>query len=254
VKFYLGVHEPAWLRRTSVPLFISRRRLARLQSLPVAAGAWALDSGGFTEVTKHGGWSVSASAYAREVLHYQREIGGMTWAAPQDWMVEPFALEATGLTIRDHQRLTVENFHQLRTLLGGLVVPVVQGWVGDDYLRHVDAYDHAGYDLTTERLVGIGSICRKGVDSDVVRIIDLVARQGVSVHAFGVRTRAMQRAADVLTSCDSQAWSRDARWAAAHGYRGECGKPTCQNCLHAALTWRDEQVGRLTHERLELWA
>jgi hypothetical protein len=28
--FYLGTHQPAWLARVRVPLFISRRRLSRL--------------------------------------------------------------------------------------------------------------------------------------------------------------------------------------------------------------------------------
>jgi hypothetical protein len=34
MQFYLGTHETSWLKRTSVPLFISRRRLARLRKAP----------------------------------------------------------------------------------------------------------------------------------------------------------------------------------------------------------------------------
>ncbi|WP_422923118.1 DUF7221 family queuine tRNA-ribosyltransferase-like protein [Singulisphaera sp. PoT] len=44
--FYLGTHETHWLNIARVPLFISRRRLARRKALPVAAERWALDSGG----------------------------------------------------------------------------------------------------------------------------------------------------------------------------------------------------------------
>jgi hypothetical protein len=35
--FYLGTHEPSWLVRCSVPLMVSRNRLARLKTLPAAA-------------------------------------------------------------------------------------------------------------------------------------------------------------------------------------------------------------------------
>lgn len=48
--FYLGTHQPQWLGRYDVPMFISRRRLSSRKSLPQARGRWALDSGGFTEL------------------------------------------------------------------------------------------------------------------------------------------------------------------------------------------------------------
>ena len=57
--FYLGTHHPSWLRKTDVPLFVSRRRLAGLKTLPRARGPWALDSGGFQELILHGEWTVS---------------------------------------------------------------------------------------------------------------------------------------------------------------------------------------------------
>lgn len=247
---YLGVHEPAWLTRTTLPLFVSRRRLQRRVTMPVAAGRWALDSGGFTELHQHGAWRLTAPAYAALVHRYAAEIGGMAWAAPQDWMCEPSALAASGLDVATHQRLTVRNFRELRDLLGELVIPVLQGWTVDDYQRCLQLYDQAGVDLTAEPLVGIGSICRRGADDAVVRVIDTIARAGVRCHAFGVRTRAMQRAADLLVSCDSMAWSRAARHR--QGERGPCGKRGCQNCLHAAIEWHAAQVARLNHERLEL--
>ena len=49
---YLGTHETSWLSRAGVPLFISHRRLERIRtSLPMAAAPWALDSGGFSEIS-----------------------------------------------------------------------------------------------------------------------------------------------------------------------------------------------------------
>jgi hypothetical protein len=67
MEFYLGVPEPAWLARTSVPLFLSRRRLARQRSLPRARGPWALDSGGFTELSLYGRWQTGERQYAAEI-------------------------------------------------------------------------------------------------------------------------------------------------------------------------------------------
>ena len=34
--FYLGTHEVSWLRRYSVPLFVSARRLRRIKNPPRA--------------------------------------------------------------------------------------------------------------------------------------------------------------------------------------------------------------------------
>jgi hypothetical protein len=57
---------------------------------------WALDSGGFTELFIHGRWVTPAAAYVEAVDHYAERIGGMDFAAPQDWMCEPVMIERTG--------------------------------------------------------------------------------------------------------------------------------------------------------------
>lgn len=52
MTFFLGTHKPHWLRMPdSPPLFVSRHRLADYKTPPVATTAWALDSGGFTELS-----------------------------------------------------------------------------------------------------------------------------------------------------------------------------------------------------------
>jgi hypothetical protein len=53
-----------------------------------AVGRWALDSGGFTELTMPGAWQTSVDAYASAVHRYCDEIGGLDWAVPQHWMCE----------------------------------------------------------------------------------------------------------------------------------------------------------------------
>lgn len=117
MKFYLGTHQPAWLARgLDVPLFVSHRRLAGRRTLPRATGSWALDSGGFTELSMHGTWRTSPYDYIRAVRRYADEIGQLDWAAPQDWMTEEHVLARTGGTVKSHQRRTVDNFIRLRSL------------------------------------------------------------------------------------------------------------------------------------------
>ena len=62
VDFYLGAHMPRWLERSPAPLMVSARTLAKYQrrgdAFPHAKVPWALDSGGFTELSMHGGWTI----------------------------------------------------------------------------------------------------------------------------------------------------------------------------------------------------
>ena len=139
MRFYLGTHETGWLARLDIPLFVSRQRLIRRSTLPVASAPWALDSGSFSQVAAHGRFTFTAAQYATDVRRYADEIGGLEWAAPMDWMCEAPALASTGLTIPDHQRLTVDNYLTLRYLAADLpIIPVLQGQTLDDYQRCAD--------------------------------------------------------------------------------------------------------------------
>ncbi len=142
--FYLGTHHAHWLEQTDVPLFLSRRTLAGRKSLPRAMGPWALDSGGFTELSMHGRWTLSAKDYAKEVRRYADQIGGLQWAAIQDWMCEPAIRDKTGLSVDEHQRRTIQSFIELKSIAPELPwVPVLQGWTMGDYMDHIDRYDKA---------------------------------------------------------------------------------------------------------------
>ena len=102
MRFFLGTHRPNWLAHTTAPLFVSDHTLRAYKTLPIAKAAWALDSGGFTELSQHGTWATGPTprVYADRVRRYRDEIGGLAWAAPQDWMCEPFITERTGLCDR----------------------------------------------------------------------------------------------------------------------------------------------------------
>jgi hypothetical protein len=153
---------PHWLAELDVPLFASHRRLAGRRTLPRARTGWALDSGGFNELSMFGGWRTAAEDYVAAVRRYATENGNLEWAAPMDWMCEPVMLAKTGLDVPDHQRRTVDNFLRLRDLAPDLpFIPVIQGWGIEDYLRCIDLYAAAGIDLMTYPTVGLGSVCRR---------------------------------------------------------------------------------------------
>ena len=235
--FYLGTHEPSWLKDINVPLFVSRRRIERRVSLPVATHHWALDSGGFTELHKYGEWLMPATEYAKTVNRYIDEIGMLDWAAPQDWMCEVSALKASGLSVEDHQIKTVNNFLELRDMLGTIVIPVLQGWSKDSYLECVDMYEKEGVSLDNEAVIGLGSVCRRHADLEITEIIESL--QPLNLHGFGIKGATYQRNKHLLTSADSMAWSF---WARYEAPLEGCTHQSCSNCRRYALQWREKVV------------
>ena len=272
MNFYLGTHKPGWLAVqafASVPLFVSRRSLAMLRRLPRAAGPWALDSGGFTELQLHGRWTLTAAVYAAEVRRFRDEIGGLAWAAPQDWMCEPIVLAGgsvgkltfagTGLSVEEHQRRTVENFLELKSVAPDLpFAPVLQGWNLGDYLRCIELYLRVGVDLRSEPLVGVGTVCRRQGTGEATRIMRTLAAEGLRLHGFGFKLQGLIASADDLASADSLAWSFHARRRApleGHDRPGP-GRPrghmNCANCAEYALLWRASLCSALKRTRGQL--
>lgn len=241
MRFYLGTHKPQHLERTAVPLFLSRRQLDVRVRLPVALGPWALDSGGFTELTRHGAWQLDAAGYARVVRRFADEVGRLEWAASRDYLAVPDVLAAIGLDVPAAQAATVRNYLEDREELGELVRPVLQGWTVDDYRRHADAYATAGVDLT-RGVTLLGSIAARNDDDGVELVVRELAEAGVRLHGLGVKDRGLARYGDALESADSLAWSREAR---RRPPLPVCSHPSCQNCLSYALVWRERQLREL---------
>lgn len=239
--FYLGVHEPGWLARLTVPLFVSRRRLMRRpMTFPRACASWALDSGGFSEISMYGQWRTTPATYVEEVRRFAGEIGQLTWAAIQDWMVEPFMLKKTGLTMLEHQRRTVESYAELLNRAPELPwTPVLQGWQPDDYMRHAGMYEAASLPLR-DRVVGVGSVCRRQGTRASIALLRQLGTAGYRLHGFGLKSTAMRWAAAFLESADSMAWSFQARrWPPLAG----CTHVNCANCSLFALEWRARVLG-----------
>jgi hypothetical protein len=243
LAFYLGAHQPHWLWNTSFPLFVSHRQLARRRSLRPASCRWALDSGGFTELSMHGRWVTAASAYAEAVAGYAATVGGLDFAAPQDWMCEPAMTERTGLSVREHQERTVASYLELRELAPDLpFIPVVQGWQMADYLRCLALYESAGVDLASLPRVGLGSVCRRQSTAEISVIVAELARRGLRLHGFGVKTGGLHLYGHTLASADSMAWSYAARrqppLPGCHGHKN------CANCMTYAARWRRDVLAR----------
>jgi hypothetical protein len=268
LTFLLGTHQPSWLHANTYPLFVSDRRLRAYRRLPVAAGPWAVDSGGFTELQKYGTWDhgPTPTQYVAQVRRYRGEVGRLMWAAPQDWMCEPIIIAGgqvgpvrfagTGLSVAEHQRRTVNNFVQLRSLAPELpFIPVLQGYQAADYLRCVDLYTAAGVDLAAEPLVGLGSVCRRQATGEAAHIVAELRAAGVSrLHGFGVKTAGLLRYGHQLVSADSLAWSFAAR--RKPPLPGcETEHRNCANCRTYANRWRARLLAQLAGRPIQpsLW-
>jgi len=209
--FYVGLHQPSDARFFD-RAFISVNRL-RGRRKPVGASAWIMDSGAFTELSTHGRYRHSVEEYAAEANRWAHDPALQAVVA-QDYMCEPWILEKTGLTVEDHQRLTIERYDALLPLVpGNYVMPVLQGYTPADYLRHLEAY---GERLAPEAWVGVGSVCKRNASPRSIETI-LAAikrvRPDLRLHGFGLKTTALALGTvrELLHSADSMAWSYAAR-------------------------------------------
>jgi hypothetical protein len=262
---WLGTHQVHWLGTAGVPLFVSRRRLARIRpvSWPVAAAPWALDSGAFTELNAHGGWSITAREYAAFAREASERIGSLAWVAPMDAPCEPGAVAAASRTgalaralgrsaprgVLDHQVWSVRNFLELRSLLGRPgdphVIPVLQGWTLPQYVQCAELFAMAGVDLAAEPLVGVGSVCRRDASAQILSVLGWLGESGITrLHGFGVKNVSVSLGAHRLASADSMAWSYAARRAGRPLVPGHVHSH-CGNCLETALVWRERALSRL---------
>jgi hypothetical protein len=180
----------------------------------IAPQAWILDSGAFTEVMSHGWHRTTPEEYAKAITRWSR-CGDFRAAVAQDYMCEAAALERTGLTIPEHQRLTTENYRALKALVSDqyVLMPVLQGFEPADYRRHLTWY---GDTLTPGQWVGVGTLCKRnrsvGEVETILRAIKST-RPDLRLHGFGLKVTALTSGLvrDLLHSADSMAWSFAAR-------------------------------------------
>ncbi len=249
MRFYLGVIDPGWLAHPAfeaVSQCVSRNRLMGYRSELRARTRWMLDSSAFTEIERHGRWTVPPREYARMAARWQREIGRLDTASICDYMCEPQMLEKTGKSVVEHQILTTRSLLELRDLEPDVPwMPVLQGFEPEQYLQHVDRYERAGVDLTREPVVGLGSVCRRQETDEAEQVILALHRLGIRVHAFGFSTPGLRNVGKYLHSSDSMAWSYAARFRPVQ-LEG-CTHETCEYCPKWALQWRRQLMRTLGH-------
>lgn len=252
--FYLGTHHTTWLKKTDVPLFVSRRRLPKKAFSFRPLGQWALDSGGFSELSMFGKWETTPEQYVNQVREFA-PVGGLDFAAIQDWMCEPWIIEKTGLSIEEHQRRTVQSYFELNFLAPEMPwLPVLQGYAPEEYWNCVRLYEQIGVDLRALPRVGLGSVCRRQSTGGIAGLVRELYQYGLKLHGFGIKLTGIEDLAPYLASADSLAWSFQARRlqkplvecveeAQAKGV--PCHK-NCANCLRFALRWRQKVVDSIS--------
>jgi hypothetical protein len=213
VIFYVGMHQPSDAHRFPRACISINRVRGRMK--PVSCPDVLLDSGAFTELHIHGRYRHNVAVYASEVRRlHSCGVLNITAAVAQDYMCEPFMLAKTGLTISDHQRMTIERFDALTMeSLPVPIMPVIQGFAPDDYCRHVKQY---GDRLGQGAWVGVGSVCkRQGDPRAILRVLAGIKslRPDLRLHGFGVKTTSLLHPGvrEMLDTADSMAWSFAAR-------------------------------------------
>jgi hypothetical protein len=211
VRFYVGLHQPSDAKHFErACISINRFHGHRTRRKPVGARL-LIDSGAFTELARNGGYRSSPADYAAQLRRLVDEgVAEIDAAVAQDFMCEPFVLAKTGLTVAEHQRLTIQRYDELLAeRLPMPVMPVLQGWEPVDYARHALAY---GNRLLPGGWTGVGSVCRRNSDPvavyAVLSAIRLV-RPDLRLHGFGLKTTALRHRGvlSLLYSADSMAWS-----------------------------------------------
>lgn len=211
LRFFVGLHQPSDARHFDAA-FISVNRLRRRKG-PFQVGDWIMDSGAFTEISTHGHYRHGVEEYAAEIRRWARN-GTLLAAVSQDWMCEPWIVAKTGLSVHEHQRLTIERYDALLAEMTGVyILPVLQGYAPADYVAHLAMY---GDRLARGQWVGVGSVCKRNGDPKQVAAVLLAikgARPDLQLHGFGLKTTALADplVRSLLATADSMAWSFHAR-------------------------------------------
>jgi len=217
MHFYVGLHHPGdgkHFDRAFISVNAVRRRKA-----PIGARKWIMDSGAFTEISRHGRYRHSVEEYA-EVINRWASDPTLIAAVAQDYMCESFILAKTGLSVAEHQLLTIERYDALLALVRNVyVMPVLQGYAPDDYVSHIRQY---GDRLAHGAYVGVGSVCKRNSNPAAIESVLLAIkreRPDLRLHGFGLKVTALGSGVvrDCLYSADSMAWSFAARYEGRNG-------------------------------------
>ncbi len=212
MRFFVGLHQPSDARHFAASM-ISVNRL-RTRKGPFRIRRWMMDSGAFSTIATHGGYPETVEVYAQQIRRWAN-CGTLLCAVAQDYMCEPVMLAKTGLTVEQHQVLTVLRYDALLAcdVSGVYILPVLQGYTPADYVRHLEMYADR---LKPRAWVGVGSVCKRNGDPRAIEAVLLAikrVRPDLRLHGFGLKTTALASGLvrKLLWSADSMAWSFSAR-------------------------------------------
>lgn len=162
----------------------------------------ALDSSGFVAMTHFGGYRWTPTEYLEIAAAFP-----WAWWASMDFCCEP-EIASNRAEVESRIQRTIATYKEL--LIGARdagippPMPVLQGWLPEDYLRCAVAMPD------WPELVGIGSVCRRET-SAIIHLIDVLDKflpGHVKFHLFGVKGDALPMLAGHprVFSTDSMAW------------------------------------------------
>ncbi len=213
MRFFTGLHQPSDAQHFDAA-FVSVHRIRKRKG-PFAVGDWIMDSGAFSTILNHGGYPHPVTEYAEQIKRWSGN-GNLLAAVAQDYMCEAHMLKITGMTVEQHQLLTIERYDDLmRCDCGGVyVMPVLQGYTPSDYVTHLRMY---GDRLQPGAWVGVGSVCKRNGDPAAIEaVLQAIKneRPDLRLHGFGLKTTALSSGLvrRLLHTADSMAWSFAARY------------------------------------------
>src|SRR3954451_799970 len=86
MTFYVGIHHPHDAHH--FPRAMISINTIRKRQRPFVVNDWLMDSGAFTQIRKHGGYTASPDAYIAEIIRWSTN-GNLLAAVSQDMMTEP---------------------------------------------------------------------------------------------------------------------------------------------------------------------
>ncbi len=214
LHFYTGLHQPSDAQRFERCCLHVQRLATRRK--PLGCRALLLDSRAFNELRLFDHYRATPEAFADQIHRIaDAALAPRIVPVSQDYMCEPEILRMTGLTIAEHQRLTIVRYDAIRQALDPALplMPVLQGALPQHYVAHLRQY---GDRLHFGAWVGVGSVCkRNGHPREIAAVLRAIKaeRPDLRLHGFGCKLTALSSAEvrAALWSADSLAWSYAAR-------------------------------------------
>ena len=210
MKVYYGLTSHSQLKRLprELDILVSARMLIKMSGNSVIYkyisefNSVMLDSGAFGCANWDGGFTYGPSDYLKVVEKVMPE-----WWVTMDYPCEPNILK--DMTNYERIERTIENTKILFTSQIAGLLPVIQGWLVEDYLHCVERMEEEGLIMP---VMGVGSICRRGSQAKVVNIISELSERlpRTEFHAFGIKINTLNynngEILNYLDSLDTAAW------------------------------------------------